>query len=113
MNNVITLNDQGVCVGVKQVKDGYVLEANESFSDTYDDSIVGKTYVPETDEYVFTQAQIEEQAREWRNVELSKTDVLATLPDYPYTEQLTVYRQALRDWPATENFPDTRPELVI
>ena len=111
MNNVITLNDQNVCVGVKQVKDGYVLEVNESFSDTYDDSIVGKTYVPETGEYVFTQAQIEEQAREWRNVELSNTDVLATLPDYPNTQALLAYRQALRDWPSTPEFPNTKPEM--
>ena len=54
-----------------------------------------------------------EAERHWRNEELSRTDLLMTLPDYPYKEQLTAYRQALRDWTATENFPDTRPELVI
>jgi hypothetical protein len=47
----------------------------------------------------------------WRNSELAKTDLLILLPDYPYKEQLTVYRQALRDWPSTTDFPDTRPEL--
>lgn len=51
--------------------------------------------------------------RIWRNQELERTDFLAVVPDYPYKEQLTAYRQALRDWPATTDFPDTRPELVI
>jgi hypothetical protein len=50
---------------------------------------------------------------EWRDSELTKTDSLILLPDYPYKEQLTAYRQALRDWPATEDFPDTRPTLGI
>ena len=51
--------------------------------------------------------------KEWRDEQLNQTDILMTVPDYPYKEQLTAYRQALRDWPATEDFPDTRPELVI
>lgn len=55
----------------------------------------------------------EEEEREWRDSELSRTDSLMLLPDYPYKKQLTVYRQALRGWPATEDFPDTRPTLGI
>jgi hypothetical protein len=50
---------------------------------------------------------------EWRDSELTRTDSLILLPDYPYKEQLTAYRQALRDWPSAPGFPDTRPDLVI
>ena len=49
----------------------------------------------------------------WRNSELTRTDTLALLPDYPNTEALFAYRQALRDWPSTVDFPDTRPELGV
>ena len=49
----------------------------------------------------------------WRDSELTRTDSLMFLPDYPYKERLTVYRQALRDWTATEDFPNTRPTLGI
>ena len=50
-------------------------------------------------------------AKQWRNQELVRTDTLMLLPDYPGKEALTAYRQALRDWPSTADFPDTRPEL--
>lgn len=54
-----------------------------------------------------------EERREWRDSELARTDLLMVVSDYPYKEQLTAYRQALRDWPATEDFPETRPELGV
>lgn len=47
----------------------------------------------------------------WRNEELQRTDIAATVSDYPNAEAILVYRQALRDWPATDAFPDTRPEV--
>lgn len=50
--------------------------------------------------------------REWRDSELDKTDSLALLPDYPNTAILLEYRQALRDWPSTVEFPNTRPESL-
>jgi len=53
------------------------------------------------------------KAMDWRNSELERTDVLMLLPDYPYKNQITVYRQALRDWPSTEDFPDNKPRLGI
>ena len=53
----------------------------------------------------------EDEQREWRNSELERTDILAVLPDYPNKEALLAYRQALRDWTATEDFPETRPTL--
>lgn len=50
--------------------------------------------------------------REWRDSELKRTDVLATVNDYPHATELTAYRTALRDWPSTDDFPDTRPQTL-
>ncbi len=45
----------------------------------------------------------------WRNKELERTDSLVVLPDHPQATQLLTYRQDLRDWPTTEDFPNIRP----
>lgn len=72
-------------------------------------------YTPEVP--VVTEEQRIEQANafelEWRNSELTRTDILMTVPDYPYVTELTAYRQALRDWPSSEDFPNIRPELGV
>ena len=53
----------------------------------------------------------EQQAREWRDSELVRTDSLFGLTDHPDHSKIVDYRKALRDWPSTEDFPDTRPTL--
>ena len=53
----------------------------------------------------------EETARMWRDMELSATDYIVPLTDHPQRAAYMAYRAALRDWPATADFPDTRPEL--
>ena len=53
----------------------------------------------------------EEAARMWRNLELEATDKAAQTPDWPNRDNILTYRQALRDWPSTSDFPDTRPTL--
>ena len=53
----------------------------------------------------------EEEARMWRDMELSATDYIVPLTDHPQRAAYRAYRAALRDWPATADFPDTRPEL--
>ena len=53
----------------------------------------------------------EETARRWRDMELSATDYIVPLTDHPQHAAYMTYRAALRDWPATADFPDTRPEL--
>ena len=54
----------------------------------------------------------------WRNDELARTDIAATVSDYPNAAAILAYREALRDWPDQNDdgeyingFPDTRPEL--
>ena len=53
----------------------------------------------------------EETARNWRDGELSSTDTASQIPDWPNRDNILTYRTALRDWPSTSDFPDTRPEL--
>ena len=51
------------------------------------------------------------EEREWRDAELVRTDALILLPDHPDKDNFTTYRQELRDWPSTEDFPATKPTL--
>ena len=53
----------------------------------------------------------EEEARQWRNMELASTDMASQTPDWPNRDNILTYRTALRDWPATSDFPATRPVL--
>ena len=47
----------------------------------------------------------------WRNDELARTDIAATVSDFPNATNILAYRVLLRDWPSTEDFPDTRPVI--
>ena len=53
----------------------------------------------------------EEAARMWRDMELSATDYIVPLTDHPQRAVYMAYREALRNWPSTDSFPATRPEL--
>jgi len=49
----------------------------------------------------------------WRNDELARTDIAATVSDYPNAANILAYRILLRNWPASDNFPDTRPVIEV
>ena len=53
----------------------------------------------------------EQKARTWRDAELTRTDIAATVSDYPNADAYIAYRQSLRSWPSTSDFPNIRPEL--
>jgi hypothetical protein len=53
----------------------------------------------------------EEAARQWRDMELAFTDWIIPLIDHPQREAYITYRESLRQWPSTESFPETKPEL--
>lgn len=63
-------------------------------------------------EAVYEPPSKEELAKVWRNEELKSTDWIVPITDHPQHSKYMTYRQALRDWPATENFPITRPQLA-
>jgi len=53
----------------------------------------------------------EEAGRTWRDIELMHTDWIVPLLDHPQREAYITYRESLRQWPSTESFPETKPEL--
>ena len=50
-------------------------------------------------------------ARKWRDSELKNTDWIVPITDYANRDDWLTYRQELRDWPSTENFPNTKPTI--
>ena len=58
---------------------------------------------------VKTTQELEAEAKEWRDNELKATDFIVPTTDYPNHEAWLTYRQELRDWPNTNDFPDTKP----
>ena len=52
-----------------------------------------------------------EEARNWRDSELSSTDFIVPTTDHPQQAAYITYRAALRSWPSTSDFPDTKPTL--
>jgi len=53
--------------------------------------------------------ELEIEARMWRDFELEKTDFIVPLTDFPNHAAWITYRQQLRDWTTTEDFPNTKP----
>ena len=51
------------------------------------------------------------EARMWRDTELERTDAASQTPDWPNRDNILTYRAALRAWPSTSDFPDTKPVL--
>ena len=52
-----------------------------------------------------------EKAVIWRDMELALSDWVVPTTDHPQHAAYVTYRQALRDWPASNSFPATRPTL--
>jgi antirestriction protein len=48
-------------------------------------------------------------AKQWRNNELRDTDWIVSITDHSEHQQYLDYRQLLRDWTDTDNFPNTKP----
>ena len=68
-------------------------------------------YEVDNREFIPPMPSDEDFGRMLRNKELERTDLLLLLPDHPDKDNLTTYRQELRDWPSTSDFPDTLPTL--
>jgi hypothetical protein len=84
---------------------------------TYNNSIeINKTIVEKNVVIYPTEEEIKNatlavEAKKWRNQELKNTDILSLLVDHPNNANILSYRQELRDWPNTNNFPLTKPKL--
>ena len=94
----------------KEVNSEYILQDNEYVVNVeFDPSLFEKNYDPSTQSFSINTEVKEELAVNWRNSELERTDSLMQLSDYPYKDQLVEYRQTLRDWPDTSDFPNVKP----
>jgi len=51
------------------------------------------------------------EARAWRNFELMSSDWIVQILDHAQKSEYITYRAALRAWPSTSDFPDTKPTL--
>ena len=51
----------------------------------------------------------DDEARLWRDQELESTDFIVPTTDYPNHAAWITYRQELRDWTGTADFPNTKP----
>lgn len=93
--------------------DGDVVNTIEADQDFVDAHHTGKyelvVPLPPTEERLAEIAKRE--AREWRDSELVATDQASQTPDWPNRDNILTYRAGLRDWPATDDFPDTPPTL--
>jgi len=56
-------------------------------------------------------APVASAGRSWRDQELSGSDWIVPLTDHPQRAAYITYRAALRAWPSTSDFPDTKPTL--
>ena len=55
------------------------------------------------------ESQVEELTKDGGSYE--KTDYIVPLSDHPQRDAYMSYRTALRNWPSTDDFPDTKPTL--
>ena len=62
-------------------------------------------------EVALTDGQIRNNARSWRDMELLETDYIVPLTDHPQRDAYMSYRTALRDWPSTDDFHNTKRTL--
>lgn len=107
------LDGNNVCTSVTQYEQALDNPpSNYKVIDSFDESLIGKKWDGSNWEAAPVVAETEEKARQWRDSELFRTDVLVLVPDHPNASNLIAYRSALRSWPAdSENFPNTKPVL--
>jgi hypothetical protein len=84
--------------------DGLWAEESEGFTtgDLYDED-KGWSHPVKTSE------ELEAEGREWRDNELLETDSIVAITDHSNHTALMSYRQELRDWTDTSDFPATKP----
>jgi len=66
-------------------------------------------FFPNTDDVTALAGPV--NARNWRDGELQDSDWIIPVSDHPQHAVYVTYRAALRVWPSTSDFPDTKPEL--
>ena len=110
MSNLIYANigDSGECLGMVEYQQFIEPTASMILIDSFDEALLSQRWTGEAwEEIPITDAR----ARQWRDNELLQTDWIVPISDHPQHAAYITYRTALRDWPATGDFPATKPEL--
>jgi len=100
----------------KGIVDNIILATTE-FGDTLSDTTINVTSIDcgigwSYDGTSFIKpVETPERAKIWRDSELKGSDYIVPLTDHPDHAATITYRQELRDWPSTENFPNTKPTI--
>ncbi len=101
----------GKVSGLQNVEEIYISGFNGNWIEVPEGFGIGDLY-DETNGWsnpVKTTEELEEEGKNWRNKELKRSDFIVPLTDYPNRDAWITYRQELRDWTTTDNFPDTKP----
>ena len=109
-NIILASDDFASSLGVEYVN---VTDTDVKKGDLYSGGVFESVAIKEQlpgDPEVLTK---EEEERAWRDSELTETDHIPSIADYPNFDNYIIYRQALRDYPDTEDFPNgDRPVLT-
>jgi len=81
---------------------------NDLIEYTYSDGLVVKKHHIEASQEAISNSNAI-QSKIWRNTELARTDFIVPLTDFPNHAAWITYRQQLRDWTTTEDFPNIKP----
>jgi len=109
-----------VVTSVIKATDEFAASLSDTTVKIEDDASIGKGHTYNTEDGTFTAPEAEtdptlslEEFQEfqigWRNRELTFTDSIVPVTDLPDHASWMTYRQNLRDWPSTDDFPNDRP----
>jgi len=111
MENLIAIIKEGKVHNIMVASDEYAASLSEQTVNVTGQEVgIGFTYSNGTfTPSVKSQEELEAEGRSWRDSELKRTDFIVPLTDFPNHAAWITYRQTLRDWTATEDFPNTKP----
>ena len=105
------LNSENICISITEYNQPLDNVPSTYITiDSLDLSFIGRTWDGAAWEAV-AEPTAKELAREWRDFELMSSDYIVPLSDHPQHAAYIPYRAALRDWPSTSDFPDTKPAM--
>jgi hypothetical protein len=110
MSNVIYANtdDNSICIGITEYQQAVTPSATMILLSSFDTSVMSQRWTGTAWE---TLPETDASAREWRDNELATTDWIMPVTDHPDHAAYVTYREELRQWPSTIDFPATKPTL--
>ena len=103
------IDGDSICISITEYQQYVTPNATMILLSSFDTSIIGQRWTGTAWEVVPLTVIT---AREWRDAELYGTDWIVPVTDHPQHVSYLAYREALRDWPSTVNFPETKPTIT-